>query len=213
MFNHWTILLLISAFVALEIYQYQQHNDGTSLSAHYGGATAGLCLGMLFLRNPNLEFHEKYFLIPLAAIGTVMFVLGGTSWVFSTWPPSYVFHLESKTYAGRPCCWQVARCDGLSEDDYNLFKCKTSSVSRGDYDDLTKSTLWADGRLYDNCPDMLNYSNWKSGGSACKFNKKRLQLAYHGPFGASCAAVWAVYTHPLRLISYLLLGTTGTPFF
>jgi rhomboid-related protein 1/2/3 len=168
MFNHWTILLLISAFVALEIYQYQQHNDGTSLSAHYGGATAGLCLGMLFLRNPNLEFHEKYFLIPLAAIGTVMFVLGGTSWVFSTWPPSYVFHLESKTYAGRSCCWQVARCDGLSEDDYNLFKCKTSSVSRGDYDDLTKSTLWADGRLYDNCPDMLNYSNWKSGGSAYK---------------------------------------------
>lgn len=166
MFNHWTIFMILSAFVALELYQMETHkSDATSYAAHYGGCFAGVCLGIIFLRNPSLEWHEKYIILPLAYLAAIFFVIGGTAWVFAQWPPEYVFHLEFKKYSGRPCCWQVLRCSGLKEKDFNLFKCKTAKVDTS-YGELTKSTLWADGRLYDNCPDMLNYSEWKSGGSA-----------------------------------------------
>jgi|MDTB01.1.fsa_nt_gb membrane associated rhomboid family serine protease len=167
MFNHWTILMILGAFVAIEVYQMESNmSDTSSYAAHYGGCFAGVCLGIVFLRNPNLEWHEKYIILPLATLACAFFVVGGTSWVFAQWPPEYVFHLEFKKYSGRPCCWQVARCDGLNENDYNLFKCKTTTVDTDNYGKLTKSSLWANGRLYDTCADMKNYSDWKSGGSA-----------------------------------------------
>ena len=115
-------------------------------------------MGIIFLRNPNLEWHEKYIVIPSAVVFGIVFLLGGTIWVFSHTPPAYALHLEFKSYKGRPCCWQVLLCDGLDKDDYELFTCKSSTWESDEWGDLTKSTLKAGGVAYDTCDAMKDYA-------------------------------------------------------
>jgi hypothetical protein len=79
---------MLSFLVAIEVVEtYNNRSETTSYAAHYGGFTAGLLLGIIFLRNPILKWREKYILVPLAVLVATIFLGGGTYWVFTTWPP------------------------------------------------------------------------------------------------------------------------------
>ena len=58
-------------------------------------------------------------------------------------------------FKNSPCCWQVAHCRGLAEDDYDMFTCQSATE---DGSDLITSTLIADGVGLETCSELKAYA-------------------------------------------------------
>lgn len=161
LWNRWILFSMLVILLGIEAYvTYTSSSSNVSYAAHAGGFLGGIILGIIFLRNPVLGVREKYFFLPMAYILSAVFVGGGTAWVFTHWPPEFLFQVgHSGQWENPPCCWQVASCSGLSPDDYGLFSCVTTGVDR------ITSFLVAEGQVYSSCSAMLELAaSQKNGG-------------------------------------------------
>ena len=119
-FNHWTRLVFLSAFLALDLCLYvTEHSEVTSYTAHSGGFLTGLVVGVLVLDNLEVTWCEARVLVP----GTAVFAAGVLVWSVVNYtlhfpPEGYFWPVEKDS-----CCVQLVECGGLAEEDYTDFTC------------------------------------------------------------------------------------------
>jgi len=98
---------------------YLAHSDGPkpSNSAHIGGFTAGLCMGIVVGVNLKEEKWEKVFKIIIAVVGFALMAFCVT-WQFANWPPRSIF-----TETG--WCWlrQVSNTTIFGDMNYQCVIC------------------------------------------------------------------------------------------
>lgn len=152
--NRWTISVLLISMMAMDVCQsYFTADQGsaagsrTSYTAHIGGELGGILFGILVLRNPVLQDYEKYCIIPVAAFLCIFLSLFSISWIATQWPPEYAWYAKYMNDINdkEPCCWQVLRCGGLDEDEYEYFTCDGNDLMGG-------------GNMMNSCDDMKDWA-------------------------------------------------------
>lgn len=125
--NHWIILAFLATYVITDLITYiVSHSESSSYAAHWGGGMAGFGIGIVILRNDVEENCERYILKPVIGFITFFFLVYTLSWNFTHFPPEPSMFSWAGSEKSMPCCWQVTKCDGLDESDYDLFTCKSS---------------------------------------------------------------------------------------
>jgi rhomboid-related protein 1/2/3 len=160
--NRSGTLLFVAIICGIEVFEIVVSSRAkTSHSAHVGGFTGGLLLGIMFLWNPVVTRFEKYIMLPAAIIGAVTFAGFGSYWVFSHFPPKEIFgHSFPSQYSNPPCCWQVSDCAGLDVDYYGNFVCSSwlERVESESRSEVISSHLIAHDNMISSCSEMKSVS-------------------------------------------------------
>lgn len=154
LYNRWGILLFLTVLFLIEYIETESNrSEETSYAAHYGGFASGLLLGIIVLYSPIWKRYKRCVVVPLAMLLFVTAVTGSIYWIAAHDTPTYLFHLETRTFENKPCCWQVMECEGLA--GYDQFQCKTTDSDS----DHVLSEVKAGNVLMRSCSQMLNYTN------------------------------------------------------
>jgi len=120
-FNHWTRLLVLGTVMGLDLFSYyRSRSESTSYSAHAGGWLVGCIFGTIFMQNFEVQWYERWFLLPLAKITGFLLAVFCVGWYILIYPPEAAFAKETDI----PCCHQLLDCDAIPREDYSsLFRC------------------------------------------------------------------------------------------
>ena len=156
--NHWTRLGIMSMILGLDFYgYYAQRSHSTSYTAHGGGFTVGLVIGVLTLENLEVTALERYVITPAAlCLAIVLFAWSVHSYVSSfppeaLWPPTY-----------DSCCFQMLSCQNdnpldLENRDFKEYTCKGSYDDTGDWQYEIRA---GDTRtVLDTCAEILAFKD------------------------------------------------------